>query len=103
MKRRKPSKSAEDIRNSSRGKGIPAGGRHFAQWFSRWKVMLAAGLIVLAGAAAYSNSLRCDFVYDDGLDILGNPSIRHLWPIWDVFVVRSDGQTAIQPRPVVNL
>ena len=49
--------------------------------------MLAAGLIVLAATAAYSNSLQCSFVFDDKGDIVNNTSIRHLWPIWDVFVV----------------
>jgi len=37
-------------------------------------------LIVLAGAAAYSNSLRGAFVLDDTRNILTNPDITSLWP-----------------------
>ena len=42
--------------------------------------LLAAALIVAAGLAAYSNSLRGQFIYDDLASILDNRSIRHLWP-----------------------
>jgi hypothetical protein len=63
----------------------------------------AAGLIVLAAVAAYSNSLRCPFVFDDEFDIVSNTSIRRLWPIWDVFVIQDAGRTALHARPVVNL
>ena len=46
--------------------------------------------------AIYINSLFTEFVYDDMSDIVGNPSILHLWPtpIW------SNG--AIQNRPLAN-
>ncbi len=65
--------------------------------------MLAAGLLVLAAVAAYSNSFECPFAFDDHLDIVNSISIRHLWPIRDVFIVPSDGRAALHGRPVVNL
>ena len=64
---------------------------------------LAVALIVGAAVAAYSDSLCCQFVFDDEADILSSTSINHLWPIWDVFVVPSDGRSALHGRPVVNL
>ena len=64
--------------------------------------MLAAGLIVLAATAAYSNSLQCSFVFDDQSDIVDNASIKHLWPIWDVFIVANNGGVVLYGRPVVN-
>ena len=70
---------------------------------SRLAVATAASLILLAGAAAYSSSLGCAFVFDDTADIVGNGSIRHLWPIQDVFIVHTAGGTVLQSRPVVNL
>ena len=103
MKWRDRSKLAENARKGSPGRRITAGDKHSAPAFSRWSIRLAAGLIVLAAAAAYSNSLRCGFVFDDGLDIVDNASIRHLWPIWDVFVEQSDGRMGVRGRPVVNL
>ena len=96
------SKLAENTREGSPGKSIPAGGEYSAQAFSRWSIRLAAGLIVLAATAAYSNSLQCPFIFDDTHDIVGNISIRHLWPIWGVFVVQSQGQAALHGRPVMN-
>ena len=97
------SKLAENTREGSPGKSIPAGGEYSAQAFSRWSIRLAAGLIVLAATAAYSNSLQCPLIFDDTHDIVENVSIRHLWPIWGVFVVQSHGQAALHGRPVVNL
>ena len=82
MKRRNASKSAEDTGNPSRGKGISAGGGDTAQWFLRWKVVLAAGAMAVAAVAVYGNSFRGAFVYNDGLFIKSNTSIRHLWPLW---------------------
>lgn len=50
---------------------------------------VASTLLVLATVAAYSNSLRCPFVFDDVHDIVDNPSIRSLWPLGRVFVGES--------------
>jgi protein O-mannosyl-transferase len=64
---------------------------------------LAAGLIVLATVAAFSNSLTGPLIFDDVSDIVENVSIRHLWPIWDVFVVPNASGATLHGRPVVNL
>jgi tetratricopeptide (TPR) repeat protein len=60
----------------------------------------AAALIVLAGVAAYADSLSGPFVYDDKDSVLANQSIRHLatafWPDHGL------GQT-VEARPVLNL
>ncbi|MBI3996675.1 MAG: tetratricopeptide repeat protein [Candidatus Omnitrophica bacterium] len=53
-------------------------------------------LIIVAGIAAYLNSLSCPFLFDDTLWVLRNPAIRHLWPLWEVLRVDA-------ARPVVML
>jgi tetratricopeptide (TPR) repeat protein len=67
-----------------------------------WALALAATLIVLATTIAYSNSLYCPFIFDDDNDIVHNASIRHLWPLRDIFVASYDGQSVLRSRPVVN-
>ena len=64
---------------------------------------LAVAIIIAATLAAYSNSLHCEFVFDDKANILQSGSISHLWPLWDVFVVQSDGRSVLHGRPVINL
>ena len=44
--------------------------------------LLAAGLIVAAALAAYSNSFTAPFIFDDSGSIIDNPTVHHLWPIW---------------------
>ncbi len=44
--------------------------------------MLAAGLIVLAAVAVFSNSFAGPFVFDGRGFIEQNPAIRTLWPPW---------------------
>ncbi len=60
-------------------------------------------MLVAAVLAAYANSLRCPFVFDDYSDIVDNSSIRRLWPLGDVLLVRSKGSVWPRSRPVVNL
>ena len=64
---------------------------------------IAALVLVAAVLASYANSFHCPFVFDDHHDIIDNPSIRHLWPLWDVFLARSKRPAGLQSRPVVNL
>ena len=66
MKRRTPTESA------AQGRDLLSG----------WTTALAAGLIVLATVAAFSNSFAGPFIFDDGAIIVKNPTIRQLWPIW---------------------
>ena len=63
----------------------------------------AAALIALAALAAYANSWAVPFVFDDAPSILGNPTIRHLWPLGPV--LRSPPNAGATPagRPLVNL
>lgn len=51
--------------------------------------------ILIAGFLAYHNSFSGVFVFDDLPQIYANPSIRQLWPIWDVLKASS--------RPLVEL
>jgi protein O-mannosyl-transferase len=56
---------------------------------------LAVMILVLAGLAAYGNSMRDAFVFDDIDSIVGNPALQHLWPPWKFFESLN--------RPVLNL
>jgi len=69
---------------------------------NQWAPKAAAIIIILAGVAAYHNSLQGEFMFDDNGSIEDNPTIRSLWPIWKVLSPPGDWQ-AIQNRPVVNL
>lgn len=64
--------------------------------------LLAGGALVLAALAAYHNSLDVPFIFDDGPSILGNPSIRHLWPLSGP-LSPPDGSGGVSGRPLVNL
>lgn len=64
--------------------------------------LIAAVLIVAAGWAAYSGSLAGPFVFDDPSSITANPTIRKLWPLWEVLETPRANVTA-QGRPVLNL
>ena len=48
----------------------------------------------------YSNSFHGPFQYDDISDIRDNVTIRHLWPLRDVFFIPGSG---FMSRPVANL
>ncbi len=60
----------------------------------RTKTILAAFGLVVLGAAAYFNSLRGPFIFDDASAITSNSSLRHWRPI---------GLILAGPRPVVDL
>jgi tetratricopeptide (TPR) repeat protein len=79
----------------SRPAGRPPQGTGTA-WFS-------VAVLVAAVLVSYANSLRCPFIFDDSNDIVGNPTIRRLWPLGDVFLVRSQNAVGLQSRPVANL
>ena len=70
---------------------------------SSWRVTgLAAGLILLSAVAAYHNSFRGPFIYDDLESIVENETIRQLWPIWQVLSPPPHGET-VSGRPLLNL
>ena len=87
MKHHRRSKLAENTAEGSAGKAASSGRRHVARADSGRMEFLAAGLIVLAATAAYANSFQGPFIFDDLTDIFDNASLRHLWPIWNVFLV----------------
>jgi hypothetical protein len=47
-------------------------------FFIHWRILLAGGLIVLAGLVAYYNSFSGGFIFDDRLAITENSTIRQL-------------------------
>lgn len=66
------------------------------------RTLLAAGLLAAAGLAAYHNSFRGPFIYDDVPAILDNPSIRHLWPPWVALLPPQGAGMTAEGRPVLN-
>ncbi|MBI5766601.1 MAG: tetratricopeptide repeat protein [Verrucomicrobia bacterium] len=88
-----PIVSAEPYRSPSPAGATP--GRQ-AVWF-------AGGLLVLIAVIAYRNSFSGPFVYDDVPAIVENPTIRKLWPLWEVLAPPSDSGVTVNGRPVVNL
>jgi Flp pilus assembly protein TadD len=60
-------------------------------------------LVVAAGLLAYYNSFTGPFVFDDGLSIRDNRTIRHLWPIWQTLSLPRIRGTTVEGRPLVNL
>src|SRR5476649_2812900 len=65
------------------------------------RIYLAAAAIVLAGVAAYHNSLGGPFIFDDPSSIVANPTIRSLWPPW-VPLFPPHAAVTVQGRPVLN-
>ncbi len=67
-----------------------------------WAVILAAALIVLATVAAFSSSFAGPFVFDDQTSVVDNPTIHHLWVIWQPLCPPRHGET-VTGRPLLNL
>src|SRR5690349_22694456 len=67
----------------------------------RMRLWLARCLIVVAGCAAYANSLSVPFLFDDHPAITDNPYVREIWP--PTSAVRAPPQVAVTGRPVVSL
>jgi len=60
-------------------------------------------LVVVAGLVAYHNSFMGPFILDDVPSIQNNPTIRHLWPIWQTLSPPHTGGATVEGRPLVNL
>ncbi len=69
--------------------------------FQRLRILAATGLIVAAGLLAYCNSFSGPFIFDGTDSIVENPSIRRLWPIWEVFSAKPG--ITVAGRPVLSL
>ncbi len=68
--------------------------------WSKAKTWSAVAVIVVAGVAAYSNSLHGPFIFDDVNRISKNESIRSIWRLDDI-LLPSDSQDYY--RPFLNL
>jgi len=66
-----------------------------------WLPTAAGAVIALAACVAYATSISAPFVFDDGPSIVGNLTIRHLWPLGPVF--SPPAQASVCGRPLVNL
>jgi len=100
-----PLRSAESTCNSGARPPQTPGPHSTAAHFpsASWRTsILAGGVIVLAGAAAYHNSFGGVFVYDDITSIVENETIRQLWPIERVLSPPRSGET-VGGRPLLNL
>jgi protein O-mannosyl-transferase len=71
----------------------------FEAWFCKPSVLSL--IILIAGACVYSNSLHGVFLLDDASSIAGNPTIRHLSKLGDIFSTRAF--VTVQSRPILNL
>ncbi|MBL9187302.1 MAG: tetratricopeptide repeat protein [Opitutaceae bacterium] len=69
---------------------------------SRVATWLSAALIVAAAFAAYANSLRVPFIFDDHAGILENQTIRNLGDLGQVLAPPRNG-SGVAGRPLVNL
>ena len=58
-------------------------------------------LLVLAGLAAYHNTFRAPFIFDDYNAIVDNPHVRALWPPWEAMI--APPQSTVAGRPVAAL
>ncbi len=65
---------------------------------------MLGGLVIFgATLAANSNTFRLPFVFDDRASVLENPTIRHLWPLWDALSPPHGTGVTVAGRPVLNL
>lgn len=77
----------------------PSANSNLAEGFFRpWVLAL---LTVLGGVLAYANSIHGVFLLDDASSIAGNPTIRHLVALGDIFSTRA--HVTVQSRPILNL
>ncbi len=86
-KKSKPQSTTQPKKNQPRNP-IPPG------------ILYAALAVVAVTVLIYSNSLTGPFIFDDETNITNNPSIHHLWPLWNTFF--SPPETSTAGRPVVN-
>jgi len=71
----------------------------------RRNIWLAAGIIIVVGIAAYSNSFQGKFLrHDDSLSITNNPHIQKLWPLSEAIslLLWSTGST-VAGRPILSI
>lgn len=59
--------------------------------------------MILAALAAYSNTWRVPFIFDDLTSVQENTSIRRFWPLTDVLFPPSGTGDTVEGRPLLNL
>jgi protein O-mannosyl-transferase len=64
--------------------------------------LLAVLTIVVAALAAYANTFRVPFVFDDVSSILDNPTLRQLWPPGEALSPPSNWGLTVSGRPLLN-
>jgi tetratricopeptide (TPR) repeat protein len=67
---------------------------------SRWPTLGGIALVIAAGLLAYANSFSGRFVLDDPIEIVGNPTLRTLWPPW--VAMMGGNQVAARPLPYLS-
>ncbi|MEI6233483.1 MAG: tetratricopeptide repeat protein [Planctomycetota bacterium] len=67
-------------------------------WFDRWGWGV---LLVVLGLTAYSNCFRGEFIFDDNGSIVGNPHIKHVWPLSEA--LSAPPRTTTAGRPIICL
>lgn len=70
--------------------------------FDRPRVLWAAVAISAAVVVAYLNSFSVPLVFDDGPSIVGNATIRQLWPPWAALSPPAGEGLTVDGRPVLN-
>ena len=77
---------------------IPAHASPTSTWLDRWGWGV---LLVVLGLAAYSNCFRGEFIFDDNGSIVGNPHIKHVWPLSEA--LSAPPRTTTAGRPIICL
>ena len=77
---------------------VPSRGESFAAT-PRWQIAVSAVALTLAALAAYSNTLRAPFVYDDKPSILENSTLHQL----GTALSPPGGGITVDGRPLLNL
>lgn len=70
---------------------------------SRSSTLGCAAVLALAALAAYANTFRAPFIFDDTTGIVGNPTIRHLGDLKAVLFPAVGRGLTEGGRPVLNL
>ena len=60
-------------------------------------------VVIAAGLLAYCNTFTVPFFFDDVESIPENPTIRHLWPLWQCLSPPHRGGLTVEGRPLINL
>lgn len=70
--------------------------------FSAGRIRAAGTGLLLLALAVYAVALPAPFLFDDGLAITDNPTIRSLWPLWEPLRPPA-GSSGVTGRPMANL